>query len=278
MKLLTLLGVIILVRATPVPEKCSGVKITNSPVLHEREVLKTELDRPYMFAIDHSSNILYFSYNLVEQEDVFTTASIDLKDKEFNNITSVPNGFAQAVDSTNNEIYIGNNNGIYKYDPKKDTAELYAANNTNIWFLYFHDNLYYAEFSSQFLYVVQNDEVVRVKDLEDTKVDMFIIDKDDHIFFTNYTGMYGQKKGTKDAELYMQFDDFTARGLTTDKNGIVYACMIDGVYVVNKDAKRFDKILEINDAYGIAFDRNNNLVYSDASGVYLLKPNENLTC
>lgn len=206
------------------------------------------------------------------------TAKIELKDKEFKKITSVPSGFAQSVDSTNDEVYIGANNGIYKYDPKKDTAELYAANGTNIWILYFHDDLYYSDFPLQFLYVVKNGESVRFKDLEDTKVDMFVIDKDDDIFYSNDTGLYGQKKGTKDAKLYKVFDISSARGLTIDKNGIVHACMKDGVYVVNKIAKRFDKILELDDGFGVAFDRNNNMVYSDANSVYILKPDKNLTC
>ncbi|XP_026317941.1 ommochrome-binding protein-like [Hyposmocoma kahamanoa] len=277
MKLLLLLGAFVLVRTTPVPKTCTGVRITNSPVLYEREVLKTGVDRPYMLVVDYSSNILYFSYSTEGEKDSFQAASIDLKDKEFKNITCVPNGFAQAVDSTNNEVYIGGD-GIYKYDPKKDTAELYAAKDANIWLLYFHDDLYYAEYPSQFLYVVHNSGAVRAKDLEDTKVDMFVIDNDNDIFYSNDTGIYCQKKGTKDAQLYKEFDDASARGLTTDKNGKVHACMVDGIYVVNKDAKRFDKIVEIDDAFGVAFDRNNNIVYSDAIGVYMLKPNENLTC
>lgn len=279
MTLLILLSIITVVRAIPVPENCIGVTIKNSPTLYEREILATGLDRPYLLAIDHSANTLYFSYSIVTGEDeAFRTANVDLKDKELKNITSVRNGFAQAIDSTNNEVYIGGDEGIYKYDPKKDTAELYAANDTNIWMLYFHDDLYYAGFPSQILYVIKNGESVRFKDLEDTKVDMFVIDKDDDMFYSNTTGIYGQKKGTKDAELYKIFDDTAARALTVDKNGIVHACMVDGVYVANKNEKKFDKILDLDEGFGVAFDRNNNIIYSDSTTVYILKPNENLTC
>lgn len=278
MKLLTFLGTVILANATPVPEHCNGVTIANSPYLYEKEVLKTELDRPYLLVVDRNSNVLYFSYSAVDAEDLFYSAKIDLNDNDLKNITSVPNGFATTIDSTNNLIYIGGSDGIYKYDPKKDTSERYAAYDTNIWSLYYKNDLYYAEFPSQFLYVVKNGESIRVKDLENTKVDMFVIDEEDNIFYSNNSGIYSQKRGTKDAELYKEFGVLSARGLTTDKNGLVYACMDDGVYVVNKVAKRFDKTVDLEDAFGVAFDGDNNLVYSDANGVYRLKPNEKLYC
>lgn len=276
MKLL-FLGAVILVNATPVPDNCNGVTVKNSHVLHEREVLKTNVDKAFFFTVDRSTNTLYFSYSILGEENAFTAAKLDLSDKEFHNITSVPNGFAQSVDKTNNEIYIGAYDGVYKYDPKKDTAERYADVDADIWSLYYKDHLYYTEFPSQFLYMVINGASTRVKDLEDTKVDVFVIDNDDVMFYSNDTGLYGQKKGTKDAELYHDFDFYTARGMTIDKNGLVHFCMHDGIFVVNKDAKKFDKIVDM-DVFGIAFDRNNNIIYSDANSIYRLKPNHRLTC
>lgn len=280
MKLLLLLGAIVLVKTTPIAENCNAVTVKNSPTVHERETLKTGVAQPFMLAVDHSSNTLYFSYTIGPLAKHSTiSAKIDLETKEFKNISSVPNGFAQAVDNTNNIIYIGGDNGIYKYDPATDTADLYAANNSNIWLLHFHGDLYYAAaHPEEIVHVVKNGESFKVKGLDHMKIDMFAIDKDDDLFYSNETGLYGQRKGAKDADLYKLYDDASTRGLTTDKNGVVHSCMVDGIYVVNKDAKRLDKIIEMNDIFGIAFDRDNNLIYSDENNVYLLKPNANLTC
>lgn len=278
MKLLVLLGAIVLVRATPVPENCNGVRFTNSPVVHERVVLKAGVTQPFNLAVDRHSNTLYFSYSSAEIGKS-TTAKVNLNNKEFKNIDSVPNGFAQAIDSTNNEVYIGSEHGIYKYDPETDTAELYAANNSNIWSLYYHNNeLYYTITPEQSLHVVRNGESTKVKGIEQRKVDFIVFDKDDDVFYSNNDGIYGQKKGTEEAELFKTFDDASLRGLTTDKNGVVYASMFDGIYVVNKGSTKFTKIVELHEAYGVAFDNNNNVIYSDEHGVYLLKPNDKLTC
>lgn len=278
MKLLVLLGAIVLVRATPVPGDCNGVKFTNSDVVHDREVLKDGVKQPFNLVVDRKSNTLYFSYTTTGEGGKSTSAKVNLNNKEFKNINSVPNGFAQTIDTTKNEVYIGGDHGIYKYNPEADTAEQYAAKDTNIWSLYFHNNLYYTTTPEQSLYVVKNGESAKATGIEHPKVDFIVFDKDDDVFYSNNDGIYGQKKGTETAELFKTFDDASLRGLTTDKNGVVYASMFDGIYVVNKGSTKFTKIVELDDAYSVAFDNDNNLIYSNDNGVYLLKPNGKLTC
>lgn len=277
MKLLILLCAIVHIRATSVPENCNGVRIINSPVLHEREVLKTDLNYPIMLTIDYSTNTLYFGHE-TEDTHAYITTKVDLNNKKFKDITGVPNGHATAFDSQSNEVYIGGTNGIYKYDPKTDIVEPYVAAGKFIWSVYFHDYLYYTVFPAEFLHVVKNGEDVTATDLEGTKVDYFVVDKDNDIFYSNTTGVYGRKKGANDAELYKQLDETNSKYLTTDKNGIVHICLYDGLYVVNKDTKRFDKILEIENLNSVAFDMENNIIYSDAHNIYILKPNKNLSC
>ncbi|XP_045457379.1 ommochrome-binding protein-like [Melitaea cinxia] len=255
---------------------CEGVMING--IYHEVEELKTDIDRPYMLAVDYSTNTVYFSYSLNTNDDVFKTASVDLNTKAFADLNGINNGFAQAVDQNNNEVYIGGSDGIYKYNKKSNSAEFFGAKDSNIWTLFVKDKVYYSIFPSQFLYVLVNGESVRYKDLEDTKVDLFIIDKNETIFFTNTTGLYSQQMGTKDTTLYKEFANEGVRGLTTDINGNPYACLADGIYKIDKSDISLKKVVEIDDAFGLAFDKDSNIVYSDATKLIRLKPNKDKTC
>ncbi|CAH2098593.1 unnamed protein product [Euphydryas editha] len=255
---------------------CDGVMINGT--YHEIEELKTGIDRPYMLAVDYSTNTVYFSYSLNSDNDGFKTASINLNTKVFADLNGINNGFAQAVDPKNDEVYVGGSDGIYKYNKTAKSAELFTAKGSNIWNIFIKDRLYYSDFPSQFLYVYLNGESVRYKDLEDTKVDFFIIDKDDTIFFTNATGLYSQQKGTKDATLYQEFPVNGVRGLTTNINGDPFACFEDGIYKIDKSDVSLKKIIEIDDAFGLAFDKDSNIVYSDATKLIRLKPNKDKTC
>lgn len=279
MMFLIFLSAFILVKATPTTENCNGVALPNSTTLYEREVLKTGLHTPLSLVMDQTSEILYLSYYIPTKISYSPiAATVDLKDKKFKNITSVPKGYTIAIDSTNNEVYIGSSkNGIYKYNHENDTAELYAAKDRSIWNVYFHNDLYYWG-PAQHVFVFTNGKNIRLKELDHMEVKAFVIGKDDELFYSNHTGLYSQKRDTKDAQLYETPIHSRIRCLTTDNNRIVYACVNDGIYLVNKDAQRLDKILKIRDLSSLAFDRNNNLIYSDASSIYMLKPNENLTC
>lgn len=96
------------------------------------------------------------------------------------------------------------------------------------------------------------------------------------MFFTNATGLYSQAKGTKNAVLYEEFP--IVRGLTTDVNGNVYVCLSDGIYAVNKEKLVLEKVLNVDDAFGLAFDNDNNIVYADATRLVRLKPSKSKSC
>lgn len=281
MKLALILATLTIAKAGVIKEDgttekpCDGVLVNG--VYHDKELIKEELDRPYMLAIDTSTDTLYFSYSVKENDDVFKTAKMDLDTKEFNELDIV-NGFAQTVDPKKHVAYIGSNNGIYEYNSKTDTVEFIGQRGSDIWAIYYKDVLYYSEFPSQFLYTFINGSAVRFKDLEDTKVDHFIIDKDDDMFYTNATGLYAQKKGTKDAVLYEEFPDVGPRGVATDVNGNVFVCLRDGIYSVDKTTHSLTKNVDVNECFGIAFDSDNNIVYADWRSIVRLKPNKDKSC
>ncbi|CAH0718373.1 unnamed protein product, partial [Brenthis ino] len=264
-------------------ELCPGVIVNG--VYHELEELKSGLTHPYRLAVDYSTNTLFFSYySLNEKDDIFKSAYINLNTKEFSDVAGVKNGFAQTVDQNNHEVYISgsddlynNKINIYKYNLSTKSTELFAKIESDIWNIYFKDILYYTGFTSHFLYTCTNGESQRFKNL-DTKVDQFVIDNDDVIFFTNATGLFSQEKDTKDAVLYPKHHLYTIHGLTTDLNGDVYVCMFDGIYKVNKAEISLKKLLDIDNVFELAFDNENNIIYSDATKLIRLKPNKEKAC
>ncbi|XP_030032763.1 ommochrome-binding protein-like [Manduca sexta] len=284
MKLFLILSSLLAIQAGVIKEEsieveekvCDGIIINGT--YHEQEILHRDLDRPFLLSVDHSTNDLYFSYNVKVDEDDFRSARLNLNSKEFKNIEGVSNGFAQAVDPSTNDIYIGGSDGIYKYDPRNNKAELFAQRGMNIWTLYYKDFLYFSNFPSQFLYVLIDGKSERLAELQDTKVEHFVIDNEDVMFYTNNTGLYGHKKGTLDSVLYKEIGSIGIRALTTDINGNVYACFSDGVYAVRKATQSLEKIFDIDDAFGLAFDNNNNIVYSDAVKLIRLRPNRSKSC
>ncbi|XP_026748477.3 ommochrome-binding protein-like [Galleria mellonella] len=278
MELTFLLCILVIVQAGVIKEKesCEGVIINE--IYHDVEVLKSELDRPYLLAIDRSTNTLYFSFSESKEDDVFKSARLDLNTKQYSTIDDVSNGFAQTVDEKTHEVYIGGNDGLYKYDPASNKAEFIGERGTDIWTIFYKDVLYYSVFPSQFLYTFSNGESSRFPDLQDTKVDHFIIDNENIMFFTNATGLYSQEKGTNTATLYQDLPENGARGMTLDVNGNVHVCYQDGIFRVDKEESKLDKLVELDDAFGVAFDKDNNIIYADATSVVRLKPNKNKTC
>lgn len=273
MKALVLLLAIAYVNAGDSPDECDGYFING--VYHEKQILKSNLDRPYLLSLDRDTNILYFSYSLDSDDDLFQSAYINVQTKEFEKIEGVENGFTQTIDETTHDVYIGGSDGIYKYSPNTKTVEYFAARGTNIWRVYFKDVLYYSNFPSQFLYTFIDNKIKRFTDLEDTKVDEFLIDNND-IFFVNETGFYQQERGTKNAIPYPNIT--TVRALTLDAEGKPYVCTKDGVYAIDKEKKEFHKLIEINDAFGLTFDKENNIIYSDATELVKLQANKNTNC
>ncbi|CAG4960789.1 unnamed protein product [Parnassius apollo] len=278
MKLYIFLSCIVVIHGAAISdEKCDGITIDG--VYYDKEVLKTDLDRPYSLVVDFGTNVLYFSYNLYHTDDIFKTAKINLDTKDFAKLDGVENGFGQTVDQTNHVLYIGTSKGIYKYNNTDNTAKLYAAHDTDIGDVYFKDELYYSEFPSLFVYTVKDGQTERFKDLEETQVTHFAIDDEEDMFYVNSTGLYSQKKNTKDSVLYKEMNYGEGfRGITTDVNGKVYICFSDGIYKVNKHTTTVEKMVDVDDAFGAAFDGNNNIVYANSTSLIYLKASENKNC
>ncbi|KAJ0170618.1 hypothetical protein K1T71_013989 [Dendrolimus kikuchii] len=266
MKLILILSGLLTIQAiVNKGEICDGITVNG--VCHKQEILIENLDRPALLTVDLKSNILYFRHKI---HLLSTTARLNLGTKEFKNIEGVIYGYTQAVDRNSHDVYIGGSNSLYKYNAVDDKATFIGAKGANILRVCYKDVLYYSLYPTKYLYTFENGVSKKYPDLEDTKVNEFFID-DGFIYFTNATGLYSQKKGTKDTVLYNS-PYIGLKGFALDTKGMVHICMQDGVYVVKKDSLTVEKIIDLDNAYGCAFDKNNNIVYSDATKLVRLLP------
>ncbi|XP_041985840.1 ommochrome-binding protein-like [Aricia agestis] len=265
----TLKKIVLLLLATTnfaLQEETKCVQITIDGVNYVQELLKDNVDKPYNLVIDKEKDIVYFSYGVDIEKDEFNAAYINLVTKDFATIAGVNNGFTQAVNKKTHEVYIGGRDGIYKYKVG-GKAELIAEKGTNIWYVYFDDILYFSTFPSQFLYTYDG-EVKRFSELENTNVDLFVLDGED-IYFVNREGLKKKAKDD-DIELIEEFAENYPRCLI-ENDGEIYLCIKDSVYKLKKQEQTLEKLFNITDnMYGLAIDDDDNIIYSDSSNVYRL--------
>ncbi|KAI8433812.1 hypothetical protein MSG28_015777 [Choristoneura fumiferana] len=231
MNLLQALFCIIAIQTTTCDfrKHCEGPIINN--IHYSKIVLKNGIYYPRSLAYDHSTTSLFFSYCPDIENYTVRSAKINLNTNVFEDIEGVRNGFVQTVDVNSNDVFIGGSDGVYKYDKLTKIAELYGANGTVIWKLFSKDVVYFSEYPSQFLYKIVDGVVYRLRDLEETKAKNFVIDDYDYLYFTNNSGLFRQKKDTKDAVYYEGTKDMYISGLSISNLGDVHASTDNGIYL-----------------------------------------------
>lgn len=287
MKLAIIISSFIIVHAGVVKQGSDVVKING--ICYEKELLTNDLDS-YSIPVDYASNTIYYRYKSNSNGGKpGGAAKLDINTKEVKRLDGVGFGFSEAVDQKTHNVYFSVDHAISKYDPNTDKVESLGQiergeqHDLNAWSLFFKDTLYYTTFASGRVFTFADGKSTRFEDMKDTTADTFIIDNEDDMFYTNKTGLYSQKKGTKDAVLYREFskhDDDVGKGLTMDVNGKVYVCLDSGIFAVNKATKELEKLIDFDEyeGYGIAFDRDNNMIYGASNNLYRLKPNKDKTC
>lgn len=274
MKLLTIMSWVLVTNAdvTRIDTVCNGPVIND--VLYTEEILLSGLDRPYFLSTDYTTNTVYFSYSIYSNDTAFKSVKIDLNTKQLTYINDVKNGFSHCV-SANGDVFIGGRDGIYKYDKVNNIAKIYTAKGVNVWTVFCKDDLYYSDSTNVYKVVDGKPS----KFIEASKVKFLTIDNDDNIFYGNVSGLFRKKKDSKDIVFYKDTNAITLDGLATDLNGVVYVAATDGIYVVNKlknDLKIYFKTT--NDIFGVTFDVENNMIYSDELAVYKLRPTKYDEC
>lgn len=252
-----------------IPKKtCNRLLINNT--WYDREIILSNFGRPYNLNIHKSSNTLFFSYSLQDNlADVdFQMAFINLNTKEHDVVAGIRGGCTVAIDQSNDVIYFGGSDGIYKYNMLTRLADDYKEKGKNIWSLYFRENLFYISYPDQKLYIDIDGKFVKVREFENFEVDSFHVMPNHDIYFANKSGFYLFDSSKLLVEPINEL--IGVRQIVEDNNGLLYVCTNVGIIMHSGD--EFVNVIDIKGIYGLAFDKENSFILSDEKNILRLTP------
>lgn len=240
---------------------------------YKKNVILADVNIPYKFSIDRNRNTLFFCINADEFSDQsFQTVVLNIDTGLTSIVPRLRNGFASAVDQATGNVYLGGSDGIYKYNySSKDIEKPALVNKTDIFDMYFKDYLYFVDTAKQNLYVYKDNTKCLVPETKENVIQHFVFDANSDLYFVNPSGLFLLQKGCKSPTL-VHGNDLSIRGATTDKFGTPYFVAHNGIYSIDKENKQLVLRLSVTNGYGLAFDKNNNILYSDERTVTMLVP------
>ncbi|CAH2096745.1 unnamed protein product [Euphydryas editha] len=251
---------------------CNGLLFDH--VYYDREVLLENLGRPYNLVMHKFSATLFFSHTVQKGTEVdFEIMTYDLNKNITSVVEGVPGGYAIAYDPGNDDIYVGGHDGIYKYNFLTKSAEFFAEEGKSIWGLFIRKNFYYIEYPTQKLHVYIDDKFVQVAEAVNIEVDNFFTTKRFDVYFSNKTALYKVDRISRSP--LMLNDDIVVRQIIEDSFGDIYIGGNSGIYVEDKPYNRIRKVANIDNLFGMTFDENDHIIYSDKNAIYRLIPSNN---
>lgn len=254
---------------------CSKTKedniVTVGGVIYKKQVILADANLPYKFTMDRNRNNLLFCINADEFSDQsFHSVILNLDKGSVAIVPGIRNGFASAVDQTTGNVYLGGSDGVFSYNyytNNIDKPALIAG--IDVFDMFYQKHLYIVDTATQSLKVFKYGKQMIVPNLEGHLIHHFVVDIDGNVYFVDPTGLYVMKNGTDRAIL---LDDrvLQYRGATLDINGVPHFIAQDGIYKVNGVTEEPERILAIDKGFGLAFDKNNNIVYGDERAVITL--------
>lgn len=266
MKCLIFLCLVVLATAKIINiNDCEGIVVDG--VSHTKETLKEYVERPYQLAMDYNNNVLYFSYSR-KSRDIFALGNINLNTKEFDTVTGVNGGFANAVDEKTHSVYFGGSDGIYKLNFESKKATNLAVTDENVWQLFFKDGLYFTTYPDEQVYLYKDNQVTKVTEIGNTTAMLVGVNNGHNIFFSNSSGLFYYNK--RDAKT-THVGDYILNGITSDINGRIYFCTPSGIFVVDDKTNEVKKLATIINIYGIAIESDGSILYSSENSIIRLK-------
>lgn len=264
------LHILLLVAAyvTGLPETtCNRVKIGDN--WYDRNILWANIGRAYNLNVHRSSNTLFFSYSLPETySDVdFQLASLNIDTRDYQTIAGIRGGCSVAIDQMNDDIFFGGSDGIYKYNLLTKIADFYKEKGKNIWSLFYKKNLFYISYPDQKLHIEYDGKFALVKEFENFEIDHFHVSGVNIIYFANKTGLYKYNNDKMESQVVNEL--IAVRQIVEDNEGDTYIVSNCGVFIDGK-FEGLKKIMDMKNIYGLAFDKDNNLIYSDEKNVVKL--------
>lgn len=256
---------------------CEGIKVHGK--IHEEKVLINGINRPYQLSYykkNSTDHILYFSYNVgLQNESTFMIGYAEAGYPVPKPVTAVKNGFATALNHKEEIIYLGGSEGIYVRnltEPAESAKTHLLIPNHDIWDIFYKHSLYFIAFPSRRLYKVHSHlETEKVEHIHE-KLYQFVIDGDGDTFISNKTGLYMIRK---DSHHRIHMKGATVfRAFEVNRKGVAYFCGQNEVYVADKEKHSLVEIATIKNIFGLTFDEDDNMIYSDPHQIVKLLPKD----
>ncbi|KOB71311.1 Diapause associated protein 2 [Operophtera brumata] len=249
--------------------RCDGVIVNG--INHEKEVIKEDVDKPYMMSIDYDTNVLYYTYTRY-QGKILVPAALNLKTKENYRITEVRGAYSTSVDPKSHKIYVVGAYGIYEYDYQKKIRINLGITNLNIWQVFAKDGVvYYTTYPGENAFVYKNGQLDKVAGIGETRAILLGLDKEDNVFFSNSLGLFFHPK---DGNLTIIVGEYTVNAFTTDMNEKLYFSTPIGIFSTEVEGTgkvTIKKIAGINNIYGMAVESDGTFIYSADNAIIRLK-------
>lgn len=240
-------------------------------VYYNKEVLFTKVGKPYNLVYHKFSGLLFFSHTVEESMHVdFAIKACHLDSKNCFDVGGIDGGYAIAYDLLNDDIYMGGHNGIYQYNFLTKQAEYFDAKGKSIWALFIRKNFYYIEYPSQKLYVYKDSGFVEVAEAIGIEIDHFHVSRSNQIYFSNKTAVFKVVKSGRHTEVLS--DDVVVKQIAEDSYGDIYFACSDGIYLEDKLDIGISKVASIDQCFGLTFDNNDYVIYSDKNSINRLAP------
>lgn len=240
-------------------------------VYYDKEVLFTKVGKPYNLVYHKFSGILFFSHTVVDSMHVdFGIKACHLDTRKCSNVKGIEGGYAIAYDLMNDDIYMGGHNGIYQYNFLTKRAEFFDEKGKSIWALFIRKNFYYIEYPGQKLYVYKDSGFVEVAEAIGIEVDHFHVSRTNQIYFSNKTAIFKVISAGRTTEVLS--DGVIVKQIAEDNYGEIYFACLDGIYLEDKLDVGITKVITIDQCFGLTFDNNDNVIYSDKNSINRLVP------
>lgn len=240
---------------------------------YRKQVILADANVPYKLTLDRIKNKLFFCINADEfSNQSFHSVVLDLDTGVGSVIPGIRNGFASAVDPLEGTVYLGGSDGIFKYNYQTlDVDKSPLIKGVDVFDMFFKNEIFFVDTATQNLCTVKNGRKFPVKALKEFLIQHFVIDNNNDTYFINSMGLFVLPHGSKNATAYPD-GNLNFRGAAVDASGVPYFIAEDGIFAIDQQSKSLQKVLSVKNGYGLAFDKDNNIVYSDDRSLTKLIP------
>lgn len=253
------------------PTNSKDITVTVQGVPYKKHVILADVNIPSKFSIDRNRNNLFFCINADQLSDQsFHSVVLNLETGSTAIVPGIRNGFASAVDQNSGAIYLGGSDGIFSYNYQTGDVDKPALlSGVDIFDMYYKDDLYFVDTANQNLNLCKDGKMKTVFPPDSRYlIHHCALDHSNTFYFVSSSGLYKRKKDSTSATL-LDNSGIQYRGVAFDIHGDPYFVAQDGIYVI-KEVLRPQLIYAVDNAFGLAFDKNNNLIYSDERSVMIL--------